>query len=89
MYHGRPLFFPLEQYNISQVGLLMDLLFALLCVVDVDECASSPCENSGVCIEADVAGAGFICQCEAPWTGTLCQGNHNIFIAAKLTVFVS
>ena len=41
------------------------------CHVDVDECASRPCQNGGRCIEADVD--AYRCVCPAGYTGVNCQ----------------
>lgn len=40
------------------------------CNVDIDECSSSPCNNSGTC--KDLVN-GFSCSCMAGFTGDLCQ----------------
>ena len=37
---------------------------------EVDECASSPCQNNAVC--RDLANE-FMCDCAAGYEGTLCQ----------------
>jgi hypothetical protein len=38
------------------------------CAVDVDECSSDPCRNSGVCIDQL---NGYYCQCLSGFTGKL------------------
>ena len=38
--------------------------------LEIDECSSSPCENSGTCTD-DVS--GYTCQCAAGYTDTVCQ----------------
>jgi hypothetical protein len=38
-------------------------------VLDIDECASSPCIN-GECVDKV---NGYTCVCDAGWTGTLCD----------------
>ena len=40
------------------------------CLVQVDECASNPCQNSGTCVDG---GCGFTCVCTQPWTGETCE----------------
>ena len=38
--------------------------------LDIDECASDPCQNAAKCID-DVN--GYTCECLAGWTGPLCE----------------
>ena len=40
-------------------------------VVPDDHCASSPCENSGTCV--NTADNNYICVCKPQWTGTNCE----------------
>ncbi|XP_067897946.1 sushi, nidogen and EGF-like domain-containing protein 1 isoform X4 [Heterodontus francisci] len=40
------------------------------CQIDVDECASYPCQNGGTCTDGQNA---FTCQCPAGFTGVLCE----------------
>lgn len=40
------------------------------CQIDVNECASSPCQNGGTCEDRIKS---FICQCPPGYTGTLCE----------------
>ena len=42
--------------------------------LDIDECASSPCQNNATCID-DVG--GYICDCQAGYTGQHCQTGEN------------
>ena len=39
-------------------------------VVDIDECASSPCENGATCTDAVDS---YTCHCVAGYTGTHCE----------------
>ena len=38
--------------------------------LDIDECASNPCQNGGVCKDQI---NGFVCTCAGQFTGTLCE----------------
>lgn len=40
-----------------------------LCQVNVNECASSPCQNKGTCVDGV---ASFTCLCELPFSGPTC-----------------
>ena len=39
-------------------------------VEDINECASSPCQNGGTCTDLP---NGYTCQCNIGWTGTNCE----------------
>ena len=41
-----------------------------LLVVEINECASSPCHNGGSCVDGD---NGFTCSCISGYDGTLCE----------------
>ncbi len=41
-----------------------------LCEININECASAPCEHAGQCI--DVV-AGFKCNCPHGFSGTFCE----------------
>jgi hypothetical protein len=48
------------------------------CAVDTDECSSKPCQNSGVCIDSNVADGAvpvgaYRCNCSSTWIGTNCS----------------
>ena len=38
--------------------------------VDIDECASDPCQNDGTCIDQV---AGFECECADGYEGDVCE----------------
>lgn len=40
-----------------------------LCQMNVNECASSPCQNKGTCVDGV---ASFTCLCELPYSGPTC-----------------
>ena len=45
--------------------------------IDIDECASSPCQNGGSCTDEV---NGYTCNCIAGYDGTDCEtGNNAIF----------
>lgn len=43
------------------------------CLVDIDECFSNPCKNSGSCTELSIN--GYTCNCAPGWTGSSCEIN--------------
>eukprot|EP00794_Sanderia_malayensis_P020236 gene20236-22215_t len=44
------------------------------CATNINECASSPCQNGAQCIDAV---ASYSCQCRAGYTGVHCETNIN------------
>ena len=42
------------------------------CETDIDECASNPCRNNGICVDKI---NGYHCTCVNGFTGTNCQDN--------------
>ena len=44
----------------------------MLFLVATDPCASTPCLNGGTCTAAS-SGNGFICECDEPFDGDLCE----------------
>ena len=50
--------------------------FITLCHLDINECASSPCQNGGTCLDLV---NGFTCDCADGYEGTHCQtSKHNL-----------
>ena len=41
---------------------------------DIDECASSPCQNGGRCVDGINE---YECRCQAGWTGVNCETSKN------------
>ncbi len=63
------------------------------CTTNINECASEPCQNGGVCQDAV---DGFTCQCVGPWGGVQCQtltgitgATGNVATTDHLTVMCS
>ena len=55
----------------------MKLIFLLFytgdtCEIDIDECASNPCQHDAECIQGI---ATFTCNCKPGYTGTNCETN--------------
>ena len=60
-------------------------------MVDIDECATSPCQNSGSCTDQI---NGYTCNCLDGYDGTDCETGNNatsfrIFIDIKSYTWVS
>ncbi len=53
-----------------------------LCVSDIDECASGPCQNGGTCMDGM---NGYVCQCPPEWTDTHCD--LCTFVMLKISTF--
>uniref|UniRef100_A0A673C0G3 Neurogenic locus notch homolog protein 2-like n=1 Tax=Sphaeramia orbicularis TaxID=375764 RepID=A0A673C0G3_9TELE len=45
-----------------------------MCQIDIDECASTPCQNGAKCYDRP---NGFECRCAEGYEGTLCESNIN------------
>ena len=41
--------------------------------VDIDECASTPCQNEGTCTDLE---GGYSCNCVAGYEGTNCESGR-------------
>ena len=45
------------------------------CLSDIDECLSSPCQNSGSCLQPEAD--SYVCDCVLGYTGTHCEIDIN------------
>ena len=50
--------------------------------LDIDECAFSPCENGGSCVDGVNM---FTCECLAGYTGDRCESSERLFV---MTLFL-
>ena len=70
--------------NVRFLKLLIVLILPnaiLWCVSDIDECASSPCANGGVC--SNNVGS-FSCSCAVGYTGSDCETGQMFYITLYL-----
>ena len=42
-------------------------------LIDIDECASDPCQNGGICLDRINMIKGYTCRCTPGWTGPNCE----------------
>ena len=74
----------MEQVNSCDLNYIYDPLFICYCckigvnfhrcnayILDVNECATNPCQNNGTCIDGVNE---YNCNCVAGYTGTECEG---------------
>lgn len=47
-----------------------------LFLVDINECAESPCTNGAQCVNVD---GSYVCHCPTGWTGSLCSTGVYLF----------
>ena len=48
-----------------------------LCISDINECSSSPCENGGSCTDSV---NGYTCSCVLSYTGKHCETGENFYL---------
>ena len=46
-------------------------------IADIDECASSPCQNGATCIDGINS---YECKCADGWSGEICDKSNHQFI---------
>ena len=70
------------------LNVLMNYLFELIYLTDIDECASSPCNNSGTCRDEV---NGFNCSCVPGFTGVTCEHGKNAAkqVESELTEYLT
>ena len=49
--------------------------------IDIDECASNPCQNDGICEDGDNS---YTCTCVSGYTGPNCETGKIVFSAKNL-----
>lgn len=68
----------MHQYQYALVVIIMDIgsgyvhFTGLHCDINVDECASSPCSESGICVDGINS---YDCVCLAGFSGPTCDAN--------------
>ena len=59
----------------SPITVLLSTLF-IVSSLDINECASFPCNNGGTCIDGIDY---FSCECMAGYTGVQCETSEDVF----------
>ena len=59
--------------NIKEITYLTTFILKLF--LDIDECASAPCQNGGIC--TDIVN-GHTCNCVAGYDGLNCENGNNV-----------
>ena len=58
---------------------LDSVVIQIIChyIVDIDECASNPCQNAGTCTDAV---DGYTCGCVAGYNGDNCETGMSTYV---------
>ena len=55
-------------------------MFSVFDILDIDECASQPCQNNGKCTDGI---NGYSCTCEPGYTDTHCETGRKEYNSNK------
>lgn len=75
--HG---FSPDNRFLLSKTSHYIPYMYS----ADIDDCASSPCENNGTCVDLDAA---YLCQCVSGFNGTYCENSKLKFLRLYFVAF--
>ena len=64
--------------------MLYILIYSIIPVVDVDECASFPCQHGGTCTDKL---NDFTCSCAQGYTGKMCETGKSCEISKQKYFF--
>ena len=54
------------------------------CIIDIDDCASTPCKNGGTCIDGVDA---YTCDCVPGFKGTNCEIGNDLNILNSFNLY--
>ena len=67
---------------------MFKLMLCISPIIDINECASNPCQNGGTCTDAV---NGYTCACVAGYTGSDCEtgmGHSFLQLTAHVLVLI-
>ena len=53
------------------------------CTIEINECDSDPCQNSGTCIDQL---NGFVCRCEDGYDGDFCENSRTTVLTQSTSI---